>query len=91
MTTEANPTEAPAEGGGRPRPQDTIARDGKVKQLLVDSGPLTRAQIAEKMGITPSLAYLSLFRLSKRGEVRRVLADSGKSHTWEIVPTAPTV
>jgi hypothetical protein len=92
MTTEVNPT--PTEGAthtGRPRPQDTIARDNAVYETLVANGPLTRSAVAEKMSITPSLAYMSLFRLARDGRVRRTQGGEGdaKSHTWEAVPEAP--
>lgn len=81
------PTTAATAGRGRPRPQDTIERDNKVHALLVEQGSLSRTQIAEKLGITTSLAYMSLFRLNKDGRVRRVTAEGSdaKSHMWEAV------
>jgi predicted transcriptional regulator len=90
MSTET--TEGTAEDGsrGRPRPQDTIERDDRVHALLVERGPLTRTDIATEMGITPSLAYMSLFRLTRDGRVRRAsnAEGEGKSHTWEAVTPA---
>lgn len=87
MSTEPNSAES-AGGHGRPRPQDTIARDNQVRELLASQGPLTRVGIAEKLSITPSLAYMSLFRLSREGAVRRVIGDTTRSNTWEITPSA---
>jgi predicted ArsR family transcriptional regulator len=87
-------TEAPAEGAaaeesgrrGRPRPQDTIDRDEQVYQLLT-KGALSRVEIAEKLGIEPKAAYLSLFRLKRDGYVKRTQGAKGdaKSNTWEAV------
>jgi predicted transcriptional regulator len=94
MSTEPN-----ADGGsaqGRPRPQDTIARDNQVHQILTEKGALTRKQLADELGVTPSLAYMSLFRLRKTGRVERVSGSGGdetQSHTWKAVASeqAPTV
>lgn len=92
MSTEANAPAATDEGGrGRPRPQDVIARDEKAYQTLIESGPLTKPDLAEKLGITPSLTYMSLFRLAQAGRVRRVATESARSHTWEAVQDTPTV
>jgi DNA-binding transcriptional ArsR family regulator len=83
-STQVDPA---TEKRGRPRPQDTVARDEAVAQLVREKGPLSRTQIAEQMGITPSIAYMSLFRLRRDGYVRRAAGAGGdaKSHTWEIV------
>lgn len=67
---------------GRPRPQETLSRDGELHQLLEDRGPLTRSALAEQSGIPSSLVYLSLTRLKRRGLIRRFLSDTGES-TWE--------
>jgi predicted ArsR family transcriptional regulator len=93
MSTETN-TDAGADAGnrGRPRPQDTIERDNRVHQVLIDKGHLTRQQLADELGVKPSIAYMSLFRLRRDGRVQRVAGagDDAKSHTWEAVapPTA---
>jgi predicted ArsR family transcriptional regulator len=71
---------------GRPRPQDTIERDEKVAQLLSAEGPLTREEIATKLGITPSIAYMSLFRLRKSGDVAKATGEGVRPHTWAAAP-----
>jgi predicted transcriptional regulator len=70
---------------GRPRPQGTIDRDEQVLQLL-QKGPLTRTEIAEKLGIESGAAYLSLFRLHKTGRVAKVAKGEGTGNSWEAVP-----
>lgn len=88
--TEPTPTEAGAtttERRGRPRPQATVERDERVYQLLRAEGRLTREQIAEKLSITPSIAYMSLFRLKRDGYAQRVanVGEDAKSHAWEAL------
>ena len=72
---------------GRPRPQETLERDEQVYQLLT-RGPLTKSDIAEKLGIEQKQVYLSLFRLRRDNHVRRSAGgtEDSKSHTWEVVP-----
>lgn len=76
---------------GRPRPQETIDRDEKVYQLL-SKGPLSRTDIAEKLGITTQHAYMSLFRLKRDGYVERQSGGKegadARSNVWAAVPTA---
>lgn len=79
----------PAARRGRPRPQDTIARDEKVLKAL-EGGAKSREELAAELGIESSHAYLSLFRLRKQGKVERLPQD-GKdavSNKWQPVVTA---
>jgi predicted transcriptional regulator len=72
---------------GRPRPQDTLNRDDQVHQLL-SKGPLTKTQIAEKLGIESSHAYLSLFRLQREGRVERAAGseeEGAPKNAWKAV------
>lgn len=59
-------TDAPTPSGRRAA---AIERDGEVCNTLAASGPQTRNEVAERFGIKPSEAYLSLFRLRKAGLV----------------------
>lgn len=67
---------------GRPRPEDTIARDEQVLKIL-QSAPSTKVQIAADTGIPESAVYLSLHRLQKTGKITR--ARAGGVHMWEVV------
>lgn len=70
---------------GRPRPAVTIDRDSQVLELL-KRGPMTREELAERLGINLNLAYLSLDRLRGRGVVRRTQGGRGdaRTYTWEL-------
>jgi site-specific DNA-cytosine methylase len=72
-------------GRGRPRPANTIERDDKVLAILnetIDTG-LTRGEIAEKLGVTGSEAYLSLYRLSRGGKIVKA------GNHWKVNGSAP--
>lgn len=73
---------------GRPRPPENIERDEQVYSLLKRQGPLTRNEVAERLGLTVSLTYLALDRLRRDGRIRRCLkADS--SSVWSIGTEQP--
>lgn len=78
-------TEAGDGGRGRPRPQSTIDRDERALQVLVAAAePLTRNELAEKLGVSPAFAYLSLSRLRRDGYVKR--ADRAiKANAWTAI------
>ncbi len=83
MTTAEN---AGSHRRGRPRPQNTIERDESVYRLLHTKGPLTRTQVAEELGCKPSVAYMSLFRLRRDGQVQRAAGSTdARTRTWEAV------
>lgn len=87
MTTPQAPTEDTAtRRRGRPRPSETIQRDELVLTRLREaSKPLTREETATAAELTPSLAYLALWRLRKNGLVKRT-HENGK-HVWSVVAT----
>jgi predicted Rossmann fold nucleotide-binding protein DprA/Smf involved in DNA uptake len=76
------PTEPPRRRG-RPRSPETIERDEQVLTAL-RAGPLTKAQLVEKLGLPPQRVYLSLWRLRRE---ERVVRDSGGQtrHLWSVV------
>lgn len=74
---------------GRPRPPETLERDGQVLQLLERMGPLTRNDLAEALGIAPQLAYLALSRLAREGKVKRCLVDNESVWTDKVDQPCP--
>lgn len=66
---------------GRPRSQEAMNRDEAVFSTLNDGAQLTRNEIAEKVGFTGGLTYLSLYRLQREGRVVRV-ADGTTRRAW---------
>lgn len=74
---------------GRPRPEETLKRDGQVLRLLERGGPLTRNDLAEALGISPQLVYLALSRLAKNGRVKRCLVDNESVWTDKVDQPCP--
>jgi ribosomal protein S25 len=74
---------------GRPRPKDVIVRDAGVRKLLEKDGPMTRNQVAERTGLSPSLAYLALTRLKETGQVKRCLDDDSGESVWTTKTDVP--
>lgn len=81
------PSGDPSQKRGRPRPQDTMDRDEKIYQLLAQSGPLSKEEVATRLGFANNLVYMSLYRLQRDNYVRRVTAANGtkRSNTWEAI------
>lgn len=79
---------AKATSGGRGRPDATIERDAKALAALTESGAvgLTRDELADQIGSTPSEAYLCIYRLNRDGKLAKV-QHSGKPH-WVTVENA---
>lgn len=53
---------------GRPRPTEVVERDDAVLKLVPKDG-ITKNELATQLGVSPSHAYLSLFRLRRDGKV----------------------
>jgi DNA-binding IclR family transcriptional regulator len=83
MTTAEEPRRR-----GRPRPDDSIARDAKILALLDQQGPSTRNEISSRLGVSTSLTYLALSRLRDQGQVKRCLQDDGSS-VWSAGVGSP--
>jgi hypothetical protein len=73
---------------GRPRPAENIARDDMIYKMLNRSGPKTRNDLAEELGLSVSLTYLALSRLRGQGRVKRCLQDDGSS-VWSTETERP--
>lgn len=65
------PTDAPAAGRGRPRPDATVQRDQQVLAQLQAGGPQTRKAVAEATGLEGKEVYLSFYRLQRDGLITR--------------------
>lgn len=80
------PAEAPAPSRrGRPRSQETLARDEAVMTALRE-GPKTRETLAAELNVPASLVYLALWRLSHTDPPRvERIADTGVQHAWRVV------
>lgn len=76
-------TEMSESGGrrGRPRSQTAMDRDQRVFDALGNGQQKTRNEIAEEVGFTGGLTYLSLYRLKHLGQVVRV-SDGTTRRAW---------
>lgn len=59
-------------------------RDAKVLELLQNAGQLSREEIAEKLGVSSSFAYLSLYRLRRDNKVKQVHIGT-RTPDWSLV------
>lgn len=82
-TDQPAAAEAQATSGrrGRPRSEEAIARDEAVLAQLDGDVVKTRNEIAEALGFTGGLTYLSLYRLHHEGRVVRV-SDETTKRAW---------
>lgn len=80
-TGEATATETTTARRGRPRPEDTIARDQQVLEALAE--PKSREDLVAATGLTANQVYLSLWRLRKEGKAQR--DRQGAKHVWSKV------
>jgi predicted ArsR family transcriptional regulator len=67
---------------GRPRPQETIDRDQAILAYLTEHGPTTRNAVAEALGLSKTVAYLSLDRLRREGRTRLCGPAGGPDAVW---------
>lgn len=81
-TTEAPETAAETKRG-RPRSQETLARDAQILEAIRNSPTKpTRESLAAATGLEGSKVYLSLFRLQRDGQVVR--SRDGGQHVWSV-------
>lgn len=59
------------------RPQGVVDRDDEVLEYLKEHGPAARNDVAEALGLSRSLTYLSLDRLRARRQAKRCLDEAG--------------
>jgi predicted transcriptional regulator len=65
----------PKNGVGRPKDPEVQRRDERVLELIKKDGASV-AQIAEKLGVSTGIAYLSVWRLRKAGVVQKQVTGS---------------
>lgn len=83
-TPEQVESESESESGGRrgrPRSQEAMDRDQRVFDTLTNGQQKTRNEIAEELGFTGGLTYLSLYRLVRENKVVRV-SDGTTRRAW---------
>jgi predicted transcriptional regulator len=74
---------------GRPREAWSIERDEKVMEILRAEGPMTRNDLADRMGLPPQLVYHALDRL-RRGTLAnpegrvRLCVGAGGTLVWSV-------
>lgn len=86
VVTEDQSVEQEKPRRGRPRSQETLARDEQVLKLLSDGQPRSRRQIADEIGVEEqSIVYLSLYRLRRDGRIQRVSDSNGARFAWTTV------
>lgn len=73
---------------GRPRSPETIERDQQILAILNREGPLTRNDLATRLGISRSLTSIAINRLKDSGHVRRCVGDDG-SNVWTTAVEEP--
>jgi CRP-like cAMP-binding protein len=90
MTPEELPPRNATYDGRRFDPRSET-RQEQVLALLAEAGPLTRGQVAERLGIAGGYAYDALSRLRRAGKV--VSDDAGPKETgylWRLAGPIPT-
>jgi ribosomal protein S25 len=75
---------------GRPRSEETIARDQSIVKILSTEGPLTRNALADRLGITRSLTSIAINRLKNEDppRVRRCVDEDGEN-VWTTAVEEP--
>jgi predicted ArsR family transcriptional regulator len=71
------------------RPPAVTSRDEKIYEYLKEHGKQSRNQIAEAIGLSKSLTYLSLDRLRKTGRAKRCMAEDSNDLLWTVAVEEP--
>lgn len=71
------------------RPPAVTDRDERVFSYLQDHGMSSRNKIADDLGLTRSLTYLSLYRLREAGRAKRCVAQDTDDLLWTIAVEEP--
>lgn len=70
------------------RPEPVRKRDEDVHAYLKEHGMSSRNTIADALGLSRSLTYLSLYRLRETGRAKRCLDERG-SQLWTAGVSEP--
>jgi hypothetical protein len=71
------------------RPEPVRKRDQAVLQYLVDHGMASRNEIADALGLSRSLTYLSLYRLREGRQAKRCVAADNNELLWSAAVEEP--
>jgi len=71
------------------RPPAVTERDEAVHQYLEEHGMCSRNAVADALGLSRSLTYLSLDRLRKAGRAKRCVADQSNELLWTTSVETP--
>lgn len=71
------------------RPEPVRARDEQVLRYLQDHGMSSRNTIADELGLSRSLTYLSLYRLREAGKAKRCVSPTTNDLLWTAETDAP--
>jgi len=71
------------------RPEPVRSRDEQVHAYLVQNGMASRNKIAEDLGLSRSLTYLSLYRLRESGKAKRCVAADTNDLLWTAETDRP--
>lgn len=71
------------------RPPGVVERDAAVHALLTENGPMSRNDIAERLGYSKTLTYLSLDRLRSAGRAKRCFSEKSSHTLWSVAVTEP--
>ena len=73
------------------RPPNVVERDAAVLTLLTESGPLSRNDIADRLGYSKTLTYLSLDRLRSANppKAKRCLSEKSRDDLWSAAVSEP--
>jgi hypothetical protein len=71
------------------RPEPVRRRDQDVLQYLTDHGPSSRNTIADELGLSRSLTYLSLYRLREGRKAKRCVSTTTNDLLWTAAVEEP--
>lgn len=71
------------------RPPAVTSRDEQVHTYLTEHGMASRNTIADGLGLSRSLTYLSLYRLREAGRAKRCVAADTNDLLWTVDTESP--
>jgi hypothetical protein len=71
------------------RPPAVTGRDELVHNYLTEHGSSSRNTVADALGLSRSLTYLSLYRLREAGRAKRCVAEATNDLLWTAAVEEP--
>jgi len=71
------------------RPPAVTSRDEQVYNYLKEHGSSSRNAVAQELGLSRSLTYLSLYRLRDKDRAKRCLSPDGSEQLWTVEVNEP--